>query len=119
MKNWSLALLLVVPLSCQQAVAAPLGCSGTVQRIIQYADGRMMIFGSWRGDFTMMCNTETAWNGIPTGVCTKWYAAANIAYTTGRQVVVSYADAGTATCGTLSTYQSAPPPDYLLLQPTN
>jgi len=114
-----LALLFIASLSYEQALASPLACSGTVRNIIQYADGRMMIFGSWRGDFTMLCNTATVWNGISTGVCSKWYATASIAYTTGRPVVVSYGDAGTATCGTLPTYQSAPPPDYLSLQLAN
>ncbi len=110
MKNWACALLLAIPQSCQQALAAPLGCTGTIQKIIQYADGRMMIVGDWRGDFTMVCNTETTWNGISPGVCTKWYAAADIAYATGKPVVVSYADAGNATCANLPNYQSAPPP---------
>jgi len=78
-----------------------------------------MIFGSWRGDFTMVCNTEAMWNGISAGVCTKWHAAANIAYTTGSRWSCPMRMRVLPLVHTLPTYQTAPPPDYLLLQPAN
>lgn len=95
--------------------AAPLYCQGTIQKMLMYSGGEVMMFGSWRGDWTTICKTDGSIGGVPTEVCLSWYAAALSARINAKPVTVYYADAAAATCATLPTYTSAPTMGYFMI----
>ena len=86
-------------------------CNGTVTRVLLYADGSVNLQGSWRGDFTVLCNTNGTFGGISSETCMSWYGTALSAAAHGKQINVYYA--ATYTCATLPTYWSAPVPTYV------
>jgi hypothetical protein len=85
-------------------------CTGTVNGALLYADGSVNILGSWRNDYTVICNTNGTFGNVAPEICLAWYATALKAVGTTRQVNIYYA--ATHTCATLPTYWSAPAPTY-------
>jgi hypothetical protein len=86
-------------------------CNGTVTRVLLYGDGTVNLLSSWRGDYTVLCNTNGTFGGIPSEVCLSWYGTLLNAASHGKQVNVYYGV--TLTCATLPTYWSAPVPTYV------
>lgn len=107
---------IALPLITSSVHAAPLYCTGTISAVLMYADGRVMIQGTWRGDFTDICNGQGTWGGIAETTCLSWYGAALKARKDVTTVTVYYPNGGSYTCATIPTYSSAPVPGYLMLQ---
>jgi len=99
------------------AAQADISCSGTLSGVLLYADGSVMIQGSWRGDWTMICNTQNNFGGIDTSTCLAWYGAA-VKSSQGHITVGTYYSGDTYTCTNLPTYHNSPPPVYLLTAAT-
>jgi hypothetical protein len=99
------------------AAQADISCSGTLSGVLLYADGSVMIQGSWRGDWTMICNTQNNFGGIDTSTCLAWYGAA-VKSSQGHVTVGTYYSGDTYTCTNLPTYHNSPPPVYLLTAAT-
>jgi hypothetical protein len=97
------------------AIASPINCQGTVLDALLYADGSVNIRGSWRSDFTFVCNTNGTFGGVATEVCLSWYATAVKAISLGKTLQVYYNT--TYTCATLPTYGSSPVPVYIGMNP--
>src|SRR4051794_26825318 len=74
-------------------------CNGTVTRVLLYGDGSVNLLASYRNDYTVLCNTNGTFGGIPAEVCLSWYATALDAVAHGKQVNVYYG--ATLTCATL------------------
>ena len=92
---------------------ADISCSGTLGGVLLYADGTVMIQGSWRGDWTMLCNTQNNWGGIDMSTCLAWYGAA-VKSSQGHTTVGTWYNGDAYTCSNLPTYRNSPPPVYLL-----
>lgn len=95
------------------AARADISCTGTVSEVILYADGTVMIQGSWRNDLTMICNTQNNFGGIDTSTCLAWYGAA-VKASQSHVTVGTYYTGSTYTCANLPVYGSSPPPVYLM-----
>jgi len=93
---------------------ADISCVGTLGGVLLYSDGSVMIQGSWRGDWTMICNTQTGWGSIDGSTCFAWYAAA-VSAAKSHTGVQTYYYGSTYTCANLPTYSSTPVPVYLLI----
>jgi len=92
---------------------ADFNCGGTLGGVLLYSDGSVMIQGSWRSDWTMICNTQNGWGGIDGSTCLAWYGAAVSAAKSHTSVGTSYSG-NTYTCANLPTYSNTPAPVYFM-----
>ena len=97
------------------STANALDCAGKISQVLMYSSGLVMIVGSWRGDYPVICSTDGSWGGIASETCLAWYATALKARADNTTVDVYYASPGSATCATLPTYSGALVPGYLLV----
>lgn len=95
---------------------AAFDCSGAVLQALHYADGTVNIQTAWRNDFTVICNTNGTWNGVPGDVCFSWYATALKSVSDTKQLTIYYGATG-YTCANMPTYWSALVPTYVGLKP--
>lgn len=95
------------------AHATSIWCSGQVTRSLIYGNGDLMIVGSWRSDYTKLCNVSDSWLGITADTCRSWHAMVESAKARQANVTVQYVNAS-HTCDTLPTYSAAPKPNYFL-----
>jgi hypothetical protein len=95
------------------AARADISCGGTLSAVLLYADGSVMIQGTWRNDLTIICNTQNNFGGIDTSICLAWYGAAVKASQSHVGVGIYYTG-DTYTCANLPTYHNSPPPVYLM-----
>lgn len=91
---------------------AALHCEGLVDYALLYSEGTVNIRGAWRGDFTIICNTNGTVGGISAEICLSWYASAAKAAADGKRLAVYYAT-DSYTCANLPTYSSALVPVYV------
>ncbi len=77
-------------------------------------NGELVIVGSWRGDHTSICNTDSARLGVSTDTCKNWLSIAMTAYVADKTVTVKYSDA--PSCATIQKYGGAPAPLYIMPQ---
>ena len=96
-----------------QPALAAVDCSGTVFGKAVSDDGSILIRGTWRGDYTKICNIKTDWNGITPDVCALWTAMADAAVTTGKSLYVQYATE--TSCATIPTWGQGPAPYRITL----
>ncbi len=96
--------------------AAPLYCIGTIQRVLLYADGTVAIVGSWRGDYTYVCNAQGTWGGIADTTCLSWYGALLKARKDATNVTYYYYDGAGFSCANLPTYSSSLVTGYVELR---
>jgi hypothetical protein len=94
------------------AWAAPQWCAGTVSNLYVVSDATVLMIGSWRGDFTRVCNLDQPLNGISALTCASWTALLSKAVSRGSTVTVYYADA--PACNLLPSYYNAPVPGYVM-----
>ena len=88
-------------------------CSGTVSEYYIDSSGRLVIFSTWRADWTALCSTQGNWNGIAAETCFSWAAIVNSAKVHNKSLGVYYS--GDAVCNTLPTYENSPAPFYVRL----
>lgn len=89
-------------------------CSGAVNSLLIYNDGTVNLRGSWRDDYTHICNLKTDRQGIDVMTCAMWVNTIEAARKLNATIFTYYsrsADAG-LTCDTLPTYSNAPAPVY-------
>jgi len=92
---------------------ADIYCSGNVSDMLIYGGSNVTIFGSWRNDFTFICNVQSTWNGIGPDTCKAWYATLLAAKTANQAIQVWYPDSAGYTCASLPTYSSSLTPNFL------
>lgn len=107
----TLALLASIPFS--GTATASIWCSGTINAVYLASDGSVVINGSWRGDYTEICNEQGTFGGIDQPTCLAWYAAAVSAQRAQSKVELDYPN-DTYTCSNLPTYSSSIAPYYLM-----
>jgi hypothetical protein len=104
--------ILVLVLAAAAAPArADVYCAGTLLEHLVYNDGTFMIRGSWRNDWTHVCNMQAPWKGVSTEACYTWFGLLTAARTHNKPVGIYYV--GNFECATLPTYASAPTPLYM------
>jgi Mlc titration factor MtfA (ptsG expression regulator) len=98
------------------ALAAPQWCFGKIPNVLTYAQGDLMVFSSWRNDWTVLCNVNGERLGVSAAVCRSWQAILLSAQAQGKTVVVHYYEA--PSCDALPTYHAAPGPGYVRIDDT-
>jgi hypothetical protein len=86
-------------------------CAGSLQEYLVYSDGGLMIYGSWRNDWTYLCNLQGSWNGIPSETCFSWLAIVGSAKAHNKPLMVYYPN--DVTCSSLPSYGNSPAPGYV------
>jgi hypothetical protein len=108
--------LIAVSLSPLYTYSANAGtyCSGVPEQVLTYDHGRVMIFGSWRNDWTSICSVEEEWKGVGIQTCWNWFALVNEAASQGNEIIVYYSDlSSNADCATLPIYGASIAPGYV------
>jgi hypothetical protein len=90
-------------------------CSGTISTVYLSSDGSVIIYGSWRNDYTKICNDQGTFGGIDGVTCLAWYATAVKAQGAQTKVTVYYDNDGGYTCANMPTYSSALVPFYFMV----
>ena len=88
-------------------------CGGTITNYYLDAAGFIYVYGTWRNDYTAVCNVNSSWQSISTEVCKGWQAIIEEAHVTRKSVLLRYLDA--PACDALPTYTGAPQLDYILV----
>lgn len=87
-------------------------CIGKINGVYITRSGNVVINGSWRNDWTEICNLN---NGVVnTVVCSLWASYAATANQNNLNVQLMYST-GTADCSNIPTYGNAPVPQYFRL----
>lgn len=94
--------------------AANTWCTGIIGNTYISADGTLVILGSWRRDYTTICNVNSARGGVAPETCKSWLSMALSAKLSQTEVTLMYG--GIDSCETLPTYGSAPTPSYLMVR---
>jgi hypothetical protein len=94
------------------ASAAPQWCSATVSNLYVMSDGTVLMIGSWRGDYTRVCNLDQPQGGVSALTCATWMALLSKAVTRTSAVTVYYADA--PACNQIPIYYGAPIASYVM-----
>ena len=93
--------------------AAQQWCSGTINGVYATSDGSLYIWGSYRNQWTQICNLSVVWKGVDSGMCKQWYAMSMTLRVTGEPATVYYYDA--STCDAIPYYSDAPAPGYIMI----
>lgn len=110
-KRAALALALTTLALPQPAVAND--CVGTVNSSYMIYNGAVIIRGTWRNDYTQICNLKTEWKGVTPDVCAGWKAMLDAALSLGRTVSIYYSP--DVNCAQIPYYGDAPSPYYVMM----
>ena len=113
MKAICTALVTAAMLGVSQPAAAAVSCQGTITGKSVIYDGSVLIRGSWRGDYTQICNIKAEWNGVTPDVCATWVAMADAALSMGKSLYLWYPD--NDACGTLPVWSASPRPYQVIM----
>jgi hypothetical protein len=105
--------LVVALTNAPPCFAATIYCSGTLDAVYVTNDGQFVLRGTWRNDYTMICNLRQTWTGVAPETCAFWYAMMVTSKTNAKAVTLYYPNSS-YTCATLPTYESAPAPGYVM-----
>ena len=92
--------------------SAAIWCGGKLAGVYINSTGDVIINGSWRNDWTRICNLKEDAPGAVT--CSLWASYAATAWQGNRNVRLMYS--GPASCAAIPTYNGAPVPGYLMLE---
>ena len=107
MKKLLLALLLISPVA-----AADIWCTGKIKKVLQYANGDVTVFTSYRNGYTVMCNIKNDWKGVSPQACKGMLSVLLTAQSTVKEITTHY-PGNQYTCQNLPHYGSAPGPIYV------
>ncbi len=116
MKQVIFAVALVVTTSFQAHAAGDLWCRGNFTQVYVDKDGNVIVYATFRGDYIMLCNLNSAWKSISTSACAGMFTTALTVYKTNStaQIVYLAPTVINKTCATIPTYNSAPSPLYVM-----
>jgi hypothetical protein len=106
---------LILAVMSTSVFAANIWCTGTVRRVLVSKSGLVEVMGSWRGDWTGICNVKQDWQGVDPQTCMTWFAQTEKSLTTAKQVTIEYTGVD-VDCATLPTYSGSPGPAYVMLR---
>ncbi|GAA0464095.1 hypothetical protein GCM10009096_00690 [Parasphingorhabdus litoris] len=107
--------LAVITMAFPSLANAAASCGGPVTNVITYGTGDVMILGSWRGDWTVLCNVNQERLGIKPQTCFTWFSSISTAITENKDLYVYYTTINAPECATMPTYGNAPVPYYVRL----
>ena len=95
--------------------AANVWCEGKIAGHYLAGDGSLYIKGSWRNDWTQVCNLNQSWKNISPNVCEGWLSMSQTAKVADLDVILMYST--TYQCNAMPNYSSAPAPIYIMHAP--
>lgn len=114
----------IVVLAAAAAMIAPVPAwadaycgPNVITQSLAYSDGSIKIRAPWRHDFVTVCNIKTIWKGIDPQLCWAWYSKIDNAVSKGSKIMIYYAGVPQEACATMPTYDGAPAPLYVELNP--
>ncbi|NOI30615.1 hypothetical protein [Vibrio coralliilyticus] len=105
-------ILLLTAILFSASSMADITCYGTVKNVLQYGNGSINVYMSYRGDYTVMCNIETHWKGVNPEACQGMLSVLLTAQSTGKNIATYY-NGDQYTCANLPTYSATPGPVYV------
>ena len=111
MKCFKVSMVLIFMCFCS-SVQAAVNCSGDIKRVYVTKVGDLVILGSWRNDYTKVCNVAIEWGGVKDSTCKAWLSIAEAAQISKTPVIVRY---NLSSCSDIPTYTASPSPEYLML----
>ncbi|MDR6985123.1 hypothetical protein J2X32_003780 [Rheinheimera pacifica] len=93
-------------------VDASVWCSGKIKGVYITSGGDVVINGSWRNNWTRICNLNAG--DVNTVTCSMWASYAATATKENIDVTLNYNN-GVSSCSAIDTYENAPTPYYLML----
>jgi len=115
MKKLLIALLITVA-SSKAVYGANLYCVGEITNLYVTSSGNLNVRGTWRNNYTRICNLKGTVNDIDALTCSVWSSYFTAAINNKKQVRVKYLPAAGVTCATLATYNDAPKVNYVMLE---
>jgi hypothetical protein len=106
-------LLLILIMFSSYASASSQWCSGTISRTYIAKDGTLFIFGSWRNDYTAICNVNEIRDGVTVDVCKSWLSMVITGKTAQIPMIAYYSNV--PSCTEIPKYNAAPSPGYIML----
>ena len=111
---------MLVTTTTARAQSQLLYCTGQLQKMYISENGDLMLYMSYRGDWTKICNVKADHQGVSPIVCQAWLttlkdALAGNGTGTGTRMSVTIQYVSTQTCSTLSTYTASPKPGYVMV----
>ena len=100
------------------AAAGNIYCQGTVVSVYVSASGDVIFQGSYRADYTEVCNLHGTYGVVSTETCYAWYSQLIAAKTHAKEVLLNYQTTATYTCSDLPTYGNSPVPSYVMVTGT-
>lgn len=89
-------------------------CVGPVSESLVTEGGSVLIYSSWRNDWTTVCNLNSARGNVSPQVCFSWFSAIQTAVTQRRNLGLYYlTPTDQSFCNTMPTYDNAPTPYYV------
>ena len=105
-------------LASPQVAFADAFCGPSViTRSLIYIDGSVKIWAPWRNDYITVCNLKTNWKSVDPQLCWSWYTKIDNAVSKGNKIAIYYGGITQAECAAMPTYDGAPAPLYVELQP--
>jgi hypothetical protein len=87
-------------------------CGGPVKNMYVNSFGNVYILGTWLNTYQQVCNLNAEWNGISTTTCKGWLSILEVATAANLNVTINI---NAASCTSIPTYESAPPPNYIMI----
>lgn len=99
----------------QFTLAGNLYCRGTIKNLYVDNSNMLIVHGSWRADYTKLCNTAGDDN-VNAQTCALWASILMKSVTDNKEVIVKYPNVdGSASCNNLLTFHNSPSPYYVML----
>lgn len=106
-------IITLVIISCD-VFSKNIWCSGKVSRIYIDRMNSVIIYSSWRNEWTRMCSTDGA-DGASVVTCSHWVSFLTNSINEDKSVTVMYSNLNdSAECDNLETYANAPAPSYIM-----
>ncbi len=90
--------------------AGSVWCTGKVTGMIVDKNGDVTINGTYRNNWTKICNLNGTWGGIGTVTCTMWVKLLDDAYKYDTSITIKYIS---GSCANLPTWGGSLAPIYV------
>lgn len=111
MTSIRLKLLIVAASMLPLHAVAVYECNVSVSRVLVYQDGKVNVLHTGRGDYTVICNVASDYQGVSPSTCAMWTAL--LSSIKKKNGLAAFYYDGSGSCATLPTYGSAPSPIYI------
>ena len=105
--------ILVLSTLAFAAQASQQWCTGTIKAEYASVDGSLYIWGTYRSEWTQVCNLMVTWKGVDPNMCKQWHAMTMTLRVTSEPVTVYYYDL--PSCAAIPYYSDAPAPGYVMI----